>query len=52
MFRGARRNILKGGGLKFSEKYFALTKAKYRLSAKVQATLFTVTFMSYPIFQF
>jgi len=32
------------GGLKFSEKYFAVTK--------VQATLFTMTFMSYMLFQF
>ena len=31
------------GGLKFWEKYFALTK--------VQATLFTITFMSYMLFQ-
>jgi len=41
--RGARRNFLRGG-LKFWEKYFALTK--------VQATLFAITFMSYMLFQF
>ena len=41
--RGARRNFIRGG-LKFWEKYFALTK--------VQATLFTITFMSYILFQF
>jgi len=41
--RGACRNFLKGG-LKFWEKYFALTK--------IQATLFTLTFMSYMLFTF
>jgi len=41
--QGARRNFLMGG-LKFWEKYFAVTK--------VQATLFTITFMSYTLFQF
>jgi len=41
--RGARRNFLRRG-LKFWEKYFALTK--------VQATLFTITFMSYSICYF
>jgi len=43
VFRGARRKLLRGG-LKFLEKYFALTK--------VQATLFSITFMSYMLFQF
>jgi len=42
--RGARRNVLRGGGLKFWEKYFAVTKP--------QATLFAITFMSYMLFQF
>jgi len=43
LYRGARRNFLRGG-MKFWEKYFALTK--------VQATLFTITLMSYMLFQF
>ena len=42
--QGRTQEFFKGGGLKFWEKYFALTK--------VQATLFAVTFMSYMLFQF
>jgi len=40
--QGRTQEIFNGGGRKFREKYFALTK--------VQATLFTITFMSYMLF--
>jgi len=42
--QGRTQEFFMGGGLKFGEKYFALTK--------VQATLFAITFMSYMLFQF